>query len=182
MEPYFVGTFELTIDPKNRISIPSVVRNDFDELRAAYASKRSAAMDAEAKDGENRDDTLFILPGDRREILAIYEAGYFKVSRLGLPPTQQLSRHVRDWSRFEAGLTAKLSPDNQGRVLIPDRLMKISKLTRDVALVGAVDHYELWSRADYQTFCESKLANYEEGFERTVEELAPYRKSGVSEK
>lgn len=180
MEPYFVGTFELTIDPKNRISIPSVVRADFEELRAAYGTTRAAAASDEAKDGENHDDTLFILPGDRREILAIYEAGYFKASRLGLPPTQQLSRHVRDWSRFEAGLTAKLSPDNQGRVLIPDRLMKISKLTRDVALVGAVDHYELWSRADYQAFCESKLANYEDGFERTVEELAPYRKSVVS--
>src|SRR5262245_6367144 len=179
MEPYFVGTFELTIDPKNRISIPSVVRAEFEELRAAFAPTR-AAVSQEAREGEAPDDTLFVLPGDRREILAIYEAGYFKASRLGLPPTQQLSRHARDWSRFEAGLTARVSPDKQGRVLIPDRLMKISKLTRDVALVGAVDHYELWSRTDYQAFCESKLANYEEGFERTVEELAPYRKSGVS--
>ena len=179
MEPYFVGTFELTIDPNNRISIPAVVRAEFDELRSAFAPVRTAVTEAEAKDGES-EGTLYVLPGDRREILAIYEAGYFKASRLGLPPTQQLSRHVRDWSRVEAGLTAKLSPDNQGRVLIPDRLMKISKLTRDVALVGAVDHYELWSRADYQAFLESKLANYEEGFERTVEELAPYRKSVVS--
>jgi MraZ protein len=181
MEPFFVGTFDLTIDPKNRISIPSAVRVEFEELRAAFATQRAAAPSEEGKSSDAVDSTLFLLPGDRREILAIYDAGYFKSSRLGLPPTQQLSRHVRDWSRFEAGLTAKVEPDNQGRVLIPDRLMKISKLTRDVALVGAVDHYEIWSRADYQTFLESKLANYEEGFERTVEELAPYRKSSVSQ-
>ncbi|MBI5863790.1 MAG: hypothetical protein HZB38_04645 [Planctomycetes bacterium] len=172
MQPYFVGAHDLVIDPKNRISIPSSVRA---ELRALAAEFSPPAPDAASKDVTWADGSLFVLPGDRREILAIYEAGYFKHVRLGLPPTQQLSRHVRDWGRFEAGLTSKIEPDGQGRVVIPDRLMKISKLTRDVTLVGAVDHYEIWSRAEYLTFLESKLANFDENYEKTLVELAPFR-------
>lgn len=170
-EPFFVGSFDVTVDPKNRLSVPASAREELGQVSRDWADEPQPARE------EGGVESLYILPGDRKEILAVYEASYFRAIWLGLPPTQQLSRHVRDWIRLQAGLAAKVQPDNQGRVVIPDRLMKLSNLTRDVTLVGAQDHYEIWSRSAYLAFQESKFANYDEGYEQTLEELAQYRKS-----
>ncbi len=181
---FLTGSFDLVFDQRNRLSLPSAVRTEL--LRIAGGPNgtqdgKTPPDSAESGLGKDAEPsaTIYILPGDRKDILAIYEAGLFEASRLGIPPTAQLSTKARNWNRMEASLASKVEPDAQGRVVIPDRLMKLSGLTKEVTLVGAQDHYEIWTREAYTRFLESQWENYEANFEENQAELAPYRASNL---
>lgn len=179
---FLTGSFDLVFDQRNRLSLPSAVRTELSRIAGGADGTQDGRMPSETADsGRGKDGepsaTIYILPGDRRGILAIYEAGLFETSRLGIPPTAQLSTKARDWNRLEASLATKVEPDAQGRIVIPDRLMKLSGLTKEVTLVGAQDHYEIWTREAYTKFLDSQWQDYEANFEQNQAELAPYRAS-----
>ena len=39
--------------------------------------------------------------------------------------------------------------DKQGRILLPESVMSLSKIGRDVALLGVINHLQLWNRDDH---------------------------------
>ena len=41
-------------------------------------------------------------------------------------------------------------PDKQGRVLLPDKILKRAGILKEVTLIGVRDHLELWNRADWE--------------------------------
>jgi MraZ protein len=124
------------IDDKNRLSIPSQIRN---------------AMDPE------RDGAGFYLVPEGRYLQLIPEKlfeRYADQTPTGLMPSAEVAKA----RRFLYSMSSKLDPDKQGRVIIPDRFMKDSKspdplaqalLEREVTLVGNGDRIELWNRSDY---------------------------------
>lgn len=182
---FLTGSFDLSFDQRSRLSLPAVVRTELSRI----ASGRSGTQDGRtpsdpAESGRGKDGepsaTIYILPGDRKGILAIYEAGLYESSWLGIPPTAQLLPKARNWTRLESSLASKVEPDVQGRIVIPDRLMKLSGLVKEVTLVGAQDHYEIWNREAYTKFLESQWENYEANFEENQAVLAPYRNASRS--
>lgn len=140
MAMFFVGTYELTVDAKKRISIPHPIR-----------SKMNCDTDGRA---------FYVLPGQRQNTLAIYPERYFEQTRAYIPPPEELSADGYEWRQFELSQAALLDPDSQGRVLIPDRLLKRIGADREVTLIGVQDHLELWSRAEFDAFQESKWPDY----------------------
>jgi DNA-binding transcriptional regulator/RsmH inhibitor MraZ len=50
------------------------------------------------------------------------------------------------------GTAYELAWDRQGRVIVPPRLLEWAKiiLPAEVTMVGTIDHYELWLRADWE--------------------------------
>jgi MraZ protein len=42
--------------------------------------------------------------------------------------------------------------DAQGRIRIPERLVKFAGLSRDIVLVGVHDHAEIWDAAAWEKF------------------------------
>lgn len=53
---------------------------------------------------------------------------------------------ARGFVRFVLGSAAEVELDRAGRLLIPADLREMSALSKDVALVGLGEHFELWNR------------------------------------
>lgn len=66
--------------------------------------------------------------------------------------TEQLSRipipspRLSHFKTKIMGLAQELSPDAQGRVRIPQALMREAGLTKDVMLVGMINNFEIWDQ------------------------------------
>ena len=148
---FFVGQYELTIDAKNRLSVPHAIR-----------SKMNCDTDGRS---------FYVLPGERAGMLAIYADLYFERSvRNWNPREANLSREGHAWRRFELSQAALLDPDSQGRILIPDRLLKRCGMKDEVTLIGVQDHLELWDREAYNRFQDEHWTKYDERRERAMDE------------
>jgi MraZ protein len=55
----------------------------------------------------------------------------------------------------------EVSPDAQGRILIPSRLQEAANLSGQVLLVGAIDKVELWNPGAFEGAVEGKEAEFE---------------------
>ena len=135
------GEYELTVDDKNRMLVPSEIRKQIDPQR----------------DGE----AFFLVMGvDGRPWL--YPERYYEqlVSRDPgeLTPTQD----VLDYDRMNLGMASRLEWDKQGRVLFPDKVLKRSGIGKEVTLVGNRDHLELWDRSQWEAERERLSARREE--------------------
>ncbi len=60
------------------------------------------------------------------------------------------SEHMRRLRRFLLGSAAECVCDKQGRILIPPSLRDYAKLDKEIVLVGLLDHFEIWSRANWE--------------------------------
>ena len=123
------GEYELTIDDKNRLLIPSEIRKQLDAER----------------DG----DGFFLVTGVNKRPWLYVERLY---EQLASRRDSQLTplRDANDFDLLHFGKTTKLELDKQGRVLIPDKVMKKIDVGRDVILIGGRDHLELWNRKDWE--------------------------------
>lgn len=128
--------YDHVIDDKNRLAIPSQIRN---------------AMDPQT------DGSAFYLVPEGRYLQLIPEKLFERLASqatVGLAMSPEAAK-VR---RLVFAMASRLEPDKQGRVIVPDRFMADGKnrdpfteavLGREVTLVGANDRIELWNRADF---------------------------------
>ncbi len=79
--------------------------------------------------------------------LVIYPAPVWEQKREMLA---NLPYSARAFVRFVLGSAADLAMDRSGRILIPSELRLMGGLSREVALVGLGEHFELWDRATLQ--------------------------------
>jgi MraZ protein len=157
---FFVGTYELAIDNKNRLSIPHAVRSKMD-------------CNTEGR-------SFYIVPGQRRGTLAIYPERYFERTRAQIPPPEQLSEEGYEWRQFEYSQSALVDPDNQGRILIPERLLRRAGIGREVTLIGVQDRLELWSRSEFEAFQEGKWPDYPQHRAKAMRELRAWQAANVT--
>lgn len=152
---FFVGAYELTIDAKNRLSIPHVIRSriNYDE------------------DGRS----FYVVPGRQPGTLALFPDRYFEQTRRNLPPADELSDEGYAWRQFEYSQSALLDPDAQGRILIPERLLRRAGIGREVTLIGAHDRLELWSREAFAAFEEAGWPDYPERRKRALAEIREWQ-------
>ncbi len=128
--------YDHVIDDKNRLAIPSAIRN---------------AMDPRT------DGSVFYLVPEGRYLQLVPEKLFERLAA-GASAGLALSSDVARVRRLVFATASRLEPDKQGRVIIPERFMADSKnrdpfteamLTREVTLVGANDRIELWNRQDF---------------------------------
>lgn len=158
---FFVGLHELTIDAKNRLSIPHAIR-----------SKMNCDTDGRS---------FYVVPGQQRGTLAIYPERYFEKTRAYIPPPEQISDEAYAWRQFEFSQSALLDPDSQGRILIPERLLKRAGIAREVTLIGVQDRLELWSREAYDAFQDQNWPEYPEHRARAMAELREHEAGRAAE-
>lgn len=131
-----IGEHELTFDDKNRLLIPSDVRKLLKPER----------------DGEG----FYLVFGVNRKLWLYPERSYENLISQEpteiMPPAELLSR-----DQLLFGLTSRLDLDKQSRVLVPEKMMRRTGLTKEVTLVGVKNHLELWNREDWDVRREELL-------------------------
>ncbi len=123
----FLGSYLYQVDEKGRVTLPAAFRKGRDEF-APYVLIQV------------HPDALTLYP---KESWTEVEA--------------RLREHARRTPRarhFVLGLTAnatELTPDRQGRILIPERLRASVGIDQEAQLVGAIDKIEVWNPTRFET-------------------------------
>ena len=62
----------------------------------------------------------------------------------------------------------EVKPDKQGRILLPARLREKAEMEKDVVAIGAMNRVELWSKDNWDNYCDEA----DDEFESVLAQLA----------
>jgi MraZ protein len=136
----FTGTYEHTIDAKNRLAIPAEVR--------VLLRRQQQGCEALA---------LYVTRGEGQSLCLYTEAGFEQ--RAGELDRSQLdTEKLLAYERLMFSLARRVEVDEQGRVRLPDQLLKMVNLPQDVVLLGVKDRLEIRGREAWYQDMEKTLA------------------------
>ena len=125
----FHGTFEHTLDAKNRLTVPS-------KFRSTLAG------------------SVFLVRG-AEPCLSLYPAEtYDAMAQAALARMNPLSSQKREFSRLFYANAMSMELDAAGRIMLPPKFMEHAGIGREVVITGVGDCLEIWDRsawADYDT-------------------------------
>lgn len=137
----FYGTFEHALDEKNRLMIPSKLREEIPE-------------------GEGK--VFYLTQGLDKCLFAYTEKGWQAVvAKMQAGRGNYASAAGRSFFRLFFSRAMKQELDAQGRLLLPDALKAVGGIRKDVALVGVMDHVELWDLARWRQVERTNQGRYE---------------------
>lgn len=131
-----IGEYELTIDDKNRLLVPSEIRKSLDPQR----------------DGE-----AFILTIGQNRKPWLYPEKYYEqlVSDAQQDITPEEDLLAFDLMNF--AMASRIEWDKQGRVLIPDKTLRRTGTGKEVTLIGVRNHLQLWNRDEWEASREALM-------------------------
>lgn len=80
---------------------------------------------------------------------------------------QPLSKEIRDFKRFVVLMHEKVTADNQGRIVIPQRLREFCGFDKEVGVINMESHLEVWDKE----FVEQKYNDMLRAFNDISDEL-----------
>lgn len=127
----FTGEYRHTLDVKNRLIVPSKVR---DEMGNEIVITRGL------------DGCLFGYQLDT----------WHKIMEKlnSLPFTKS---DVRNFTRFFTSGAITLEFDKQGRIVIPSYLLDYADIFKDVVIIGVVNRIEIWSLSKWESFMQENV-------------------------
>ncbi len=126
----FIGTYQHSFDPKGRVIIPAKFREGLGE--PFYATRGD-------------DGTIALFSKKAWDALGERIAAMPSSKTVGL-------------RRFLFSNAAELSPDGQGRVLIPQKLREYGGIRKDVVINGAGSRVEIWDEEAWNHYDEQQSA------------------------
>ncbi len=121
----FLGSYTYQLDDKGRVSLPAAFRNVAPDQR-------------------------FVLIQVSPPALSLYpETEWVKVEER----LSEMMRRQPEARTFLLNLLAsavEVSPDGQGRILIPAALRELARLNGQVQMIGAIDRIEIWNPSEFQ--------------------------------
>lgn len=121
----FVGQYEHQMDPKGRVSLPSAFRREADG------------------------DRFVLLQWEPRYLTLFPEEKWIDVQK-NLLEFRRANPSAWNQVRMIVAKAVEVSPDKQGRILVPAALQDDAGLTGTVLLSGNLDRVELWDPATYE--------------------------------
>ncbi len=80
------------------------------------------------------------------------------------------SRHMVKFKRVFIGNACECMSDKQDRIRIPQNLRESAGLEKEIALIGLLDHFEIWSKENW--IKENKLVNSDLEKDEVRDEIA----------
>ena len=122
------GEFRHSLDAKNRIFMPAKLREELGE-------------------------TFMIARDIREKCLKVYSLeGWVAYTAPIKEQPRQLAEQVM---RLLHRTAAQVTPDSQGRVLLPPSLVEYAEIEKNAVVVGCSDYAEIWSEDHYTSMIES---------------------------
>lgn len=122
----FRGAHYHSVDDKGRVIIPLRFRNEL--------------------------GNTFVITKGLDRCLFVYREDQFRDMEEKLLSQPALDRHAIRLQRWFSAEAVDTQVDNQGRVAIPSNLRDFAGIVEDVAIVGAGNRIEVWSRAGWDAF------------------------------
>ena len=149
----FRGISSISLDAKGRIAIPTRYR---EELQDSCDRQLIVTVAVDEKCvGEQGCLWLFPLPEWEKLELTISK----------LPTLNKMARNLR---RFLIGNASECEMDNQGRLLLPEKLREFAGMEKQIVLVGQLNKFEIWDESAWQA---KETAWLEGGDSEGLEEL-----------
>jgi len=123
----FHGTFEHTLDAKNRLTVPS-------KLRAAFS------------------EGAFLVKAADRCISLYPSSTYSSLVDTALSGMNPLSSQARELNRYFRSNAHAVELDSAGRVMLSPRQLEHAGIERDVVVIGAGDCLELWDPSAWTAY------------------------------
>jgi MraZ protein len=122
----FRGTFDHTLDAKNRLTVPA-------RYRATLA-----------------EGVVLAMPVDLKPCVGVWRPqDYETYTERALAELPPLSPRLSELERFFYGSSHDTELDAAGRIMVPGFLGEHASLQKDVVVVGAGDRMELWDRSSW---------------------------------
>jgi len=121
----FVGQYEHQMDEKGRVSLPSAFRRE--------------------ADGET-----FVLLQWETDYLTLFPAAKWAEIQERLLEFRRSDARAWNQVRMIVSGAVEVSPDKQGRILVPAGLQAAAELSGTVLMSGNIDRVELWNPAKYE--------------------------------
>jgi len=141
----FTGEYHHSLDDKNRLTIPSRLRQQADS-----------------------EDQFVITPG-LDKALFLYPLSEWK--RLGerLRSLSSLHSDARAFLRLFFSGAHPVQPDVQGRIILPQALKEIAEIKDKIIIIGAFNKMEIWSEERWNEYYQKKRAVFEELAEKIMD-------------
>lgn len=138
----FLGSYRHQIDEKGRVSLPASFRRESDERP-------------------------FVLTQVDPQALTLYPAETWAGVEERLLEVRRRQPAARAHVLAITGRATEVTPDRQGRILLPARLLSSAGIGDTALLVGAIDRVEIW---DPERF-DATLAQRDGEFERFAAQI-----------
>lgn len=132
----FFGSFEHSLDDKNRLMIPRKMR-------------------------ESISDKLYIMKGFDGAI-SVYEEAAFQNLMQKLTTFDFNRKDARSYLRTQLANTFELEVDKLGRVQLPTALVNKFNIGKEVVVLGAIDHIEIWDKQAFDNYQNDNEPKFED--------------------
>ncbi|AAO44316.1 division/cell wall cluster transcriptional repressor MraZ [Tropheryma whipplei] len=137
----FLGTHPVRLDDKNRFVLPAKFRGMLDSV---------------------------VLTRGQERCLYLFDRSEFERISDGIRNTALSQKKVRDYLRiFLSGAAAQL-PDRQHRIVIANHLRAYADLKKEVTVIGAGKHVEIWDSEAWSSYLEEQEAAFSEIAEEVI--------------
>lgn len=121
----FLGRYEFQMDEKGRVALPSAYRREADGDR-------------------------FVLLQWERPYLTLFPESVWEEKKDELLRLRRSGVEGQRYVRKLLSMAVEVSPDKQGRILVPAWLQEAASLEGAVLLCGSIDRVELWNPAFFE--------------------------------
>ncbi len=134
------GEYSHIVDHKGRVLISNKLRNQIDTI----------------EHGSN-----FYLVLGSNGILSLYPEKHFENLIRAGAPRDSAPDEVVAFERLGFALSSKVELDNQGRLLLNEKLRKRAGLKENITLIGVRDHIELWNDESWEQYLTDHIGQYQ---------------------
>jgi MraZ protein len=136
----FIGEYQHTLDPKNRVIMPSKFRE---------------------KLGDS-----FVMTKGLDNCLFIYSSNEWSIVEDKLKSLPMTNKDARAFVRsFFAG-ACECELDKQGRIVMPNHLKDYANIDKELVIIGVSTRIEIWSKEEWNKFNSDANISYEDVAEK----------------
>lgn len=139
-ETMFIGEYNHSLDPKNRLIIPAKFREQLGEA--------------------------FVMTKGLDNCLFVYSIDEWRVVEEKLKSLPMTNKDARAFVRFFFAGASECEIDKQGRTLVPSNLKDYANIDKDVVIIGVSTRIEIWSLEQWNKFNNDADISYEDVAEK----------------
>ncbi len=146
----YLGSYLFQMDEKGRVALPAAFRRG--------ANGEPAGRGAAAKEAPEQ---RFVLIQAYAPSLALYPESEWAAVEERLRELMAHQPAARMYVLSVMSNAVEVTPDAQGRILIPSRLKEAAELEAQVLLVGAIDKVEIWNPKRFEAAVSAGAAGFD---------------------